>query len=368
MSRAPRVLVSGVVLAQPEGGVRRHNAELLPRLARRLERGGGHLAVLTGPDELPFALPDSVEVLPSAVPAGPPMARARHEGRALRDALERARAADRPFDLVHTAHHPVPRSIVRETPFTLTVHDLRSLDFAGAPTVRRFLGKTVLGGSIRRARRVFAVSRWVASRLHAHFELDEARVGLVPNGCDHLPVLERRPGPDAPLLHVGHLEPRKNLGLLVEALALDATLPDLWLVGAPKAGAREELEAKASRLGVRERVRFLGTVGDGELSEVYARAACVVIPSWLEGFGISAVEALRAGVPLAVSDAGALPEVTGGRAALFDPTDATACARAIRSALESGRTSDSTASLPTWDEAASAWYAGLCTAAESARS
>lgn len=363
MSRAPRVLVSGVVLAQPQGGVRRHNAQLLPRLGRLLDEAGGHLAILTGPAGLPFALPPSVELLRSDVPAGPPTARARREGRALRTELERARQAGTPFDLVHTAHHPVPRAIVQGVPFTLTVHDLRSLDFAGAPTVRRWLGKTVLGGAVRNARRVFAVSEWVASRLRTHFDLDAERIGLVPNGCDHATVLERCPGPDAPLLHVGHIEPRKNLELLVEALALDPGLPDLCLVGAPKARAREDLEARARDRGVRERLHFLGTLSDEELAEQYARAGCVVIPSWLEGFGIPAVEALRAGAPLAVSNAGALPEVTGNRAEHFDPADASACVRAIRCAMERDAAPGEGPALPTWDESARSWYEGLCAAA-----
>jgi hypothetical protein len=46
--RAPRVLVAGTVLGQPMGGVRRHNQELLPRVARRLAARGGALAVLAG--------------------------------------------------------------------------------------------------------------------------------------------------------------------------------------------------------------------------------------------------------------------------------------------------------------------------------
>jgi hypothetical protein len=49
---APRVLVSGVVLGQPMGGVRRHNAELLPRVARLLAERGGSLAVLEGRERM----------------------------------------------------------------------------------------------------------------------------------------------------------------------------------------------------------------------------------------------------------------------------------------------------------------------------
>ena len=105
---APRVLVSGVVLSLPMSGVIRHNRELLPRVARLLEEGGGRLAVLDGADPVPFALPESVERFPSGVPAEPALARAAVEGRALRRAL-----AQGSFDLVHTGHLPAPRALAR---------------------------------------------------------------------------------------------------------------------------------------------------------------------------------------------------------------------------------------------------------------
>ena len=76
MSAAPRLLVSGVVLGQPMGGVRRHNAELLPRLAERLRAAGGGLGVLEGAVPIPFELPDVVERIPSNVPFQPPHMRA----------------------------------------------------------------------------------------------------------------------------------------------------------------------------------------------------------------------------------------------------------------------------------------------------
>ena len=78
---APRVLVSGVVLGQPMGGVRRHNQELLPRLARLLEEDGGGLAILEGRKPVALELPPSIERFPSSVPSSPPLVRAMGESR-----------------------------------------------------------------------------------------------------------------------------------------------------------------------------------------------------------------------------------------------------------------------------------------------
>lgn len=327
--RAPRVLVSGVQLGQRWSGVQRHNAQLLPRAAALLEARGGGLGVLTGSVPPSFPLPASIALHTSRVPAGPPIARALHEGRALAAALRAAAASGRPYDLVHTAHLPAPRRL--PVPWTLTLHDLRSLHLEHTPFSRRFLARHVLGRAIAEAAAVLTVSEGVRAEIEARFR--PRRSACIGNGADHLALVPRGPAPGAPLLHVGQIEPRKNLGLLLEALRLDAELPALVLAGAARPGAREALEARAAELGVAARVRFLGPVEDDELARLYAGAACVVLPSLLEGFGIPAVEALRAGAPLAIAAAGALPEVAGDDVPRFAPDDPAACAAAIRAAL-----------------------------------
>jgi len=326
--RAPRVLVSGVVLGQPPGGVRRHNAELLPRAARLLAARGGRLALMEGSTPVAFDLPPQVERLRSSVPARPPLARATLEGRWLRRLIASARE---PFDLVHLGHVPVPRRL--PLPYALTIHDLRALELQHSPMSRRLFGSQIIGRAAARAAAVVTVSETVRASLIGRFRLDPGRVFIVPNAADHLEPAPRAPGPDAPLLHVGHLEPRKNVELLVRALAHDPGLPPLLLAGAAKGDEGRRLAELARGLGVAARVRFHGPFEDGELPRLYAAAACVVLPSRLEGFGLAAIEAQRAGVPLAVSRAGALCEVAGAETPAFDPDDVSGCARAVRAAL-----------------------------------
>ncbi len=346
------MLVSGVVLAQPMSGVSRHNRELLARVARLLEEGGGALAVLEGSKPVPFELPDSVERLPSRVPAGPAPARAAFEGRALKRCL-----AARSFDLVHTAHLPAPVSL--PVPYTLTLHDLKSLTLRSEPLARRLLGPAVVRRAVTRAAGVMVVSETLRRELRERFELAEERVHVVPNGADHLPVLPRRVEPGAPLVQVGHLEPRKNVALVLRALAADPGLPPLHLAGAPRGGEEQRLRALAAELGVAERVRFLGLLDDGELAELYARAACVVFPSLREGFGIPAAEAQRAAAPLAISTSPALVEVAGPDVPSFAPDDPTGCARAIRAALEASaedlRRGAERAARFSWQRSAELW-------------
>ena len=216
------------------------------------------------------------------------------------------------------------------------LHDLRDLELPGRSFVRRVAAGPVIGRAARNAARVLTVSETVRARLIARFDLPQEHVVVVPNAGDHLRVLPRAPGSDAPLLHVGHVEPRKNLELLVRALALDPGLPALVLAGAPKAEEDARLAALARELGVAQRVRLLGDVAEEELPKLYASAACVVLPSRLEGFGIVVLEAQRARVPLAVADAGALVEVAGPGVPRFGVEDAAGCAAAIRAAMGRG--------------------------------
>ena len=229
---APRVLVCASVLGQPMGGVRRHNAELLPRAAALLEARGGKLAVLEGRERIAFELPASIERIAGGVPARPVLLRALLESRAL--------ARVRGFDLVHTGHLPAPRGL--RVPFTLTLHDLRHVE-AGS-----FFGRRALADALRRARGVFTVSESVRSELVARFGADPERVSVVPNAGDHFEPLPRAAGADARLLCLGHLEPRKNQELVLRALALDPKLPGVDFAGAAKGSERERLEALARDL------------------------------------------------------------------------------------------------------------------------
>jgi glycosyltransferase involved in cell wall biosynthesis len=346
------------------GGVRRHNAELLPRLARLLAERGGALAVLEGSAPIAFPLPDGVARIATRVPAGPPVVRATFEGRALRRALEQAAHAGHPFDLVHTAHLPVPAGI--RVPFTLTIHDLRHLDPAHSSAPRRAIARRGIGDAVTRAARVVTVSESVRDELVRRFAVDAARVHIVSNAADHFDPLPRKPQHDAALLCVGHLEPRKNLALAIRALAADPSLPRLVLAGAAKGREGEKLARLARTLGVERRVTFLGPFEERRLPRLYADAACVILPSRIEGFGIAALEAQRARVPLCIARTPSLIEVVGEDVPSFSADDPAECARSIREAMarsasELDRDAERAARF-TWDRSAAAWLSA-CDAA-----
>ncbi len=364
-----RVLISGAVLDQGMGGVRRHNQELLPRLAKRCLAEGGELAVLTPRRGLAIELGPDARIIEAAIPSSPPVFRALIETKRIVSALRSAEERGQPYQVVHSAHLPAPRlpkSLARKVRRTHTVHDLRKLELESTSPVQRLLAEPALRHALSGAAAVITVSETVRTELLRRFALPRDRCVVVPNAGDHLVPLARRPKSNAPILHVGHLEPRKNLELLIQALALAPDLPPLLLAGAAKPGEAERLRSFADQRRVSERVRMLGAVTELELAGLYAEAACVAIPSRLEGFGIGVLEAQLAGVPLAISNASALPEVAGPLTPSFDPSSAEQCVLAIRNALDSSQDELKRAAEHarrfSWDDSAERLYTALSAA------
>lgn len=137
---------------------------------------------------------------------------------------------------------------------------------------------------------------------------------------------------DAPaLLTVGALIPRKGQALVIEALP---ALPgvDYWLAGAGEEEGR--YRTLAAKLGVADRVRFLGPVANADLPQLYRAADIVVMPSASEGLANAWVEALACGTPIVISDAGGAAElVTAPAAGRIVERTAPAIAQAVQATL-----------------------------------
>jgi len=130
----------------------------------------------------------------------------------------------------------------------------------------------------------------------------------------------RTPNRDQRLLYVGPLIPRKNLGLLIDALpALTSRGHAVRLVLAGSGPDRQGLEERARRLGVANRVEFPGFVGDEALPALYRSADLFVFPSFKEGFGQVLVEAMACGLTIVASSRAPIPEVVGDAGEFFDP-------------------------------------------------
>jgi glycosyltransferase involved in cell wall biosynthesis len=204
------------------------------------------------------------------------------------------------------------------------------------------------GWSLRKARTVIAISQHVKETLVERMEIKPERVEVVHLGLDHelfrLGDETREPF----LLYPANPWPHKNHARLFQAFErLRRDRPELRLV---LTGTGLE------KLVLPDGVAVKGRVPREELASLYRRASALVFPSLYEGFGQPPLEAMACGCPVAASNAGAIPEVCGGAAVLFDATDVEAMASAMVEAdtrrEELREKGLARAALFTWDETA----------------
>jgi glycosyltransferase involved in cell wall biosynthesis len=205
----------------------------------------------------------------------------------------------------------------------------------------------------RRADLVVTVSLASKKGLMRHFGLSEDRVAVISEAPASgfteaagskqadAEVLKRyglEPGKRY-ILYVGGISPHKNIDTLIEAFAevrKETGMEDVHLVlvgdwaGDAFYTCYEELCKLVEHYRLDNAVNFTGFVPDADLVHLYTACQAFVLPSYLEGFGLPAVEAMACGAAIVASNAGSLPEVLDGAGELFDPHDVSALAACLK--------------------------------------
>jgi glycosyltransferase involved in cell wall biosynthesis len=310
------VILDADVLGRQRTGDESYVAGLLTELAR-IDHGLRLAAVTRRPD----LVPDGIE--PIELEAARQVLRM---GVRLPQLLRRLRPR-----LAHFQHVVPPGC---PSPAVVTIHDL---SFERHPELMnrrdRFVFRTMVPRSVRRAARVLAVSESTKRDLVDHYGVDERKVVVIPNGVDPLFAPDGERSERTPYaLFVGTLQPRKDPLAALEALALVPGDLRLVMVG-PDKGSGTEARRLASRLGLNGRVEFAGHIEKQKLAELYRGADCLVFPSRYEGFGLPVVEAMASGTPVVAAASGSVPEVAGDAAVLVEPGNPAALAGGIERAL-----------------------------------
>ncbi|MFG1707712.1 glycosyltransferase [Nonomuraea sp. M3C6] len=140
--------------------------------------------------------------------------------------------------------------------------------------------------------------------------------------------------PDRPTaLFVGRLDEEKRLDELVRALPLVLNETDAQVAIVGKGNQRAELERLARRIGVGDRVFFLGFVPDESMPQAYAAADVFAMPGIAELQSIATLEAMATGLPVVAADAMALPHLVAGNGYLFQPGDVVSLAKHLTGIL-----------------------------------
>ena len=254
---------------------------------------------------------------------------------------------------------PVPPR--RVIPYLYSLHDVRLFEVGERRSTAQRLKRRSICRSSQRASVVLALTEAAARRIHTMVGVDKARLRVV--GCG----LEVREGDPAALpvplrgrayvLVLGHLEHRKRPDVALAASIAAGTPHDLVFAGADLGS--EPLLRKLTADAGAGHVHFLGTVDEEVKWALLAHANAVLVPSAVEGFGITALEAMSLGRPVATSSIPELVEVTGDGAVHIDLGDLSSWSRFIDAVLRDdafaanlGRSGVESALRHTWARAA----------------
>jgi glycosyltransferase involved in cell wall biosynthesis len=352
-------------LAHRDRGIGRYSLSLAAEMSRL--RGGREFAIA-----LNAAIPDTIESIRAAMPEGigieawsglsrtawqePANEQRRIAGGIVRDAALSASRAD----IVHVSSFfegygddvVVDVRRERDVPVAVTLYDLIPLlyqdMYLGDERMKRwYLGRI---DQLRRADLLLAISECTRKDAIEHLGVDSSRVVNISAAVD--PMFQpRRLAPEQELalrarygltsrflLYTGGIDHRKNIARLIEAytrveLSVRAGT-QLVVVCSTSNDAARDLRAQAAAAGLTPQDFVLtGYVDDADLVALYNLCEAFVFPSWYEGFGLPALEAMACGAPVIGSDRASVPEVIGRADALFDPMDVDAIAARITQVL-----------------------------------
>ena len=248
--------------------------------------------------------------------------------------------AGRAFDVTHSPHPLLLPS--RTAAQVVTIHDLSFLQRPDQtrPDVRHDY-PALVHDHARRADRILVSSRYAAGEIVRQLDVPPEKIALCPPGAPAWPARTAPPEPGY-ILFVGTLEPRKNVGVLLDAYerliqcgsvegersGRGVWPPELVLAGKATPSSRSWL-ARIDRPPLWDRVRHLGYIDAADRRALYEGARLLVLPSLDEGFGLPVLEAMTVGVPVVAGNRGALPEVVSGAGLLVSPDDSEELAAAI---------------------------------------
>jgi glycosyltransferase involved in cell wall biosynthesis len=260
--------------------------------------------------------------------------------------LARRVRQDQP-DLLHVQY---TAPINCRVPVVVSVHDVSFLEHPEYfPRVRARQLQWTVRRTVDLAARILTGTEFSRkSILKVYGDLDEDKVVVVPNAAasEFRPisrdaaaaaVMQRFSIARPFILAVGDLQPRKNhIGLIQAFARLVRAYPqlkhDLVMAGKPTWFAARIHEA-ARESGVSDRIQFCGFVSDADLLQLYNACELFVFPSFYEGFGLPALEAMACGRAVVCSNTTALPEVVDGAAIVFDPYAVDQIVRALADLL-----------------------------------
>lgn len=240
----------------------------------------------------------------------------------------------RPCDLFWSPHFNVPLLPVRSKRRVVTIHDLYHLThFKKLSFTEKAYVKLIIPHAIKNSDKIITVSNFSRSEILKFFPSVEGKISVIENCVDkkifYLPkdlkiIREKYCLNENFFLFVGNFKEHKNIGTLIRAFALflrkSSFNANLIIVG-KKIGLRNfsDVELLIKKEKIEKNVRIINDLSDDELKSFYCLSKALIFPSFYEGFGLPALEAMVLRTPVIASNIPSLKEVCAEGALYFDP-------------------------------------------------
>lgn len=249
------------------------------------------------------------------------------------------------LDILHSTDFIPPLFGYRRS--IITIHDLNFLHYAQFLTAesRRYYNDQI-EWAVRRADHILTDSQATCADVVSLLDIHKARVSVVHlaahsgfrpmSGQESADIVAQYGLTSGYILFVGTLEPRKNLPGLLQAYRIvrdrGSSSAPLVVVGG-KGWLYSEIFERLRQLDLTDCVKFIHGIPDSDMPAVYNAASLLITPSFYEGFGLPALEAMTCGTPVIGANRASLPEVIGEAGILIDPEDPTDIANGMERVL-----------------------------------
>jgi glycosyltransferase involved in cell wall biosynthesis len=253
-------------------------------------------------------------------------------------------------DVLWMPMHNIPLLRRRDMKVAVTIHDLAYKYFPEYFPKKDLLELNFLGGLAKRqADKIIAVSKSTKKDILKFYpDIPEGKIRVIYHGFDSAlfsqeknivkeeEIKKRLKISTEYILYSGAIQPRKNLEILIEAFEIfkqKTNSPVKLVLAGGRAWLWENIEKRAKISSFKADIIMPGKLKFGDLGDLMKGAGVYVFPSLYEGFGITLLEALAAGVPVIAANNSSLPEVGGNATAYFDAANSKELAKKIEQVL-----------------------------------
>ena len=240
-----------------------------------------------------------------------------------------------PLDLFYSPSHYSPK--FSPFPTIPTIHDIGYLQYQNQFT-KKDLYQLInwTKESLKKAKHIITVSKFSQNEIIKTYNINPNKISIAYNGVEEPPKIDQKTQnkilssyllkANGYFLYLGTLKPNKNIPFLIKSFSLllkakSYSLPAKLVIAGKKGWLFNEIFEAVKKENLESKIIFTDFLNDTQKWTLYQNAIATVLPSTYEGFGIPAIESMKVGTPVIVSNIPPFKEVVGDCGLIIDPTD-----------------------------------------------